>query len=291
MSAWLLLLGILGLLPGGPAEDRILWTRSWKEALKEAKTLNVPVYLAVLKDGCGASDGMVANTFQDRTLIAYLNEKAVPIVGHTADVAWCHEQEVTTDPKTGKTILRCPIYKGISCNDHNAIYAEAERLFEFKVTPRSYVLDAEGKPLDGSGKVRGNKPKDIMAALGKAQKKLGKPNSRSVYRGAQVKLAEGRASFEAKEFRKAIKKLGSLSGDSGAPGAMRKEAEKLLAKINEAGFEQLGKAKEVLENDREEGRKLLKKITEDFIGLEVAKAAKRALRESRKKPRKKGEEE
>lgn len=277
MSIWAGTLIVLASMVAGPGEGQIRWARSWKVALREAKTRNVPLFLSCLKDGCSVSQGRLATELRDPTLVAYLNEMAVPLAAHTADTGLSHEPEEHQDPRTGETSFRCPIYKTITCTEHNYIYSRAQDLFDLKEIPRCFVLGPEGKPVEGSGEVKGGKAPQIVIALRRVQKKLGKPLRRSAFSRGQERLKTGRAAIGAEEFPRAIRTLQALAGDRKAPKMQREEARVVLSEINEIGLLRLAKAKETLEEDREAGLKLLRKLKSQFKGLDAAKAARGAL--------------
>ena len=269
-------------------EAQIFWAPSWEEARKEATTRRVPILVAFLKDGEARSVDVWDTTFQDPLMVAYLNEVAVPLPAHTAAADKGHSPESIVDPRTGKTTDRCSVYKVITCPDHNSIHSEALTFLRVTETPRCFVLGPEGKPLSGTGEVKGTRPQDLLQALKAAQRSLGKPLSRTIYRRARDKLAQGRAHFEAEEFAPAIRALQGLAKDRKAPDVFRKESEQLLSEVNAAGIDRVVKAQSVLRENPKEGRRLLREMRATFRGLEAAEVAKRALVEAGKPHQGKG---
>lgn len=285
MTGWGSAIAFVALMAVSADEPTILWARSWEAAYEEARLRNVPIFVAFLKDGCPGSMAMQGDAFRDRMLVSFLNEVAVPLIAHTADVGISHEPEEYVDPKTGKRSFRCPLYKTITCTEHNAIHGKALDVISVKVkrTPKVFVLGPDGKPLERKGEVKSTQAREIVGALMRAQKRLGKPLSRSSYRKASEKIEAGRAAFEAKDYPKAISTLRAVGRNRKAPEGLRKKAEAILEELNGRGLELLREAKRVIEEDPEEGLKRLRKLRSDFRGLPVADEAKRALIEAKKK--------
>lgn len=276
-------LAIVTLIALGADEPAIEWARSWDDAFREAKQRNVPIFLAFLKDGCPGSTALLGTTFRDPMVVAYLNEVAVPLAAHTADVGMSHEPEEVVDPKTGAKSYRCPIYKTITCTDHNYIHSQALDLIEVKETPKCFVLGPDGKPVDGTGEVRGSKPKEIVEALRRTQKKIGRPLSRSTYRKAMEGIEAGLAAFDAGDWPSAISVLRGVSRNRKGPEGLRKRADEILAEVNDKGLDLLREAKVILEENPEEGLRRIRKLRSDFRGLPAADEAKRILAESRER--------
>ena len=272
-------------------EAQILWAPSWEEARKEARTRRVPILVAFLKDGEDRSKDVWDTTFQDPMMVAYLNEVAVPLPAHTAAADAGHSSETIVDPRTGKAASRCSVYKVITCPDHNSIHAEGLTFLRVRETPKCFVLGPDGKPLWGTGEVKGTRPRDLLLALKAAQRRLGKPLGRTIYRRAPDKLAQGRAHLEAKEYASAIRALQGLTKDRRAPDVFRKESEELLSEVNAEGMDRVVKAQSVLREEPKEGRRLLREIRATFRGLEASEVAKRALIEAGKQPSGKGGKE
>ena len=65
-----------------PASDKINW-RSYEEGMTLSKIEKKKVFLHFYADWCGFCRKMAKDTFQDSTVIAYLNENFMPIMVNT----------------------------------------------------------------------------------------------------------------------------------------------------------------------------------------------------------------
>jgi hypothetical protein len=270
---------LLTLLVPRAQEREIPWAGTWEEACKEAATRNVPIFLLFMKDGQAECNAVRTGTLTDKNLRAYLYEMAVPVVAHTADEGYCHEAITETDPETGKPIIRCPLYGGISCLEHDALHVKLAPEYKVTAYPKAFVLGPDGKPVTGTGRVMSSDAMEIMKKIRFVQKKLGKPMRRSLFDDAERKVADGRAHFENDDVRKAIKVLQRLVKDKKAPETFKEEARGVLNEINQAGMKRYGEAMELMEKDPDGGKKILRSLRKDYKGVEVAEKARQTLRD------------
>lgn len=145
-------------------------------AVLEAKRRNVPVFLSLLFDTCGQCDRTRAELFRDPRFIAYCNENLVVIVGHQPGDAF-------EDPHPANADGTCPLYPGLTCVQHNALFAcGLEVVNTFVVSPGNFVLNpAKMKKGAGADAVLvpeldlpkwGNAVDDYIAAFEKAKRAM-----------------------------------------------------------------------------------------------------------------------
>ncbi len=287
-AASVLALGALGGLgvgrPAARPAPEIPWAKTWKAAVREATTRQVPILVFFLKDGQAESDAVREETLTDGRLVSYLDEVAVAVVAHTGDDLFVHNPDPIEDA-TGATIYRCPYYKTIECLHHIVLHSKVIQLLGANRYPSAYLLGSDGKPLQGEGRVDPMDPGGLVATLAQAQKKIGKPMRRSVYARAERLVTAGRIAFEAGKTKKAIQTLQAVEKDKKSPEPFRKEATDLLNEINQAGMSALREASRQLEQDREAGKKALRRIRAEYRGLEAGEKAKQSLIDAGKKGR------
>jgi formylglycine-generating enzyme required for sulfatase activity len=103
-------------------------------AVEEAKRRNVPVFLSLLFDTCGQCDRTRAELFRDPRFVAYCNENLVVIVGHDPGDAF-------EDPHPVGEKGACPLYPGLTCEQHQALYHQGLAVVgTFVVSPGNFVL-------------------------------------------------------------------------------------------------------------------------------------------------------
>jgi len=107
----------------------------WAKAVAEAKGRRVPIFLSLQFDTCGQCDRTRAQLFRDPRFVAYCNEHLVVAVGHRA------APQAGVDDHPESEDGSCPLYDGITCVDHHAIFNRAIRVVQvFRVSPGNFVL-------------------------------------------------------------------------------------------------------------------------------------------------------
>lgn len=168
---------------------------SSKAAFAEAKARNVPIFLFLAYDTCGQCDRTRAQVFTDPTFIAYANEHVVVLAGHDPGDGW----QDPIEPLEGKSIL----YPGCRSEKLREVFAEfcrtadgtkiPDAITSFTISPGMFAItphrDRVKEPEDlilmpeSAFPKGGQSPKAIVAALKKAQAKLGVGVVRSAWRG------------------------------------------------------------------------------------------------------------
>lgn len=122
-----------GLPPG--AGERLRFASDWESARREARERNCPIFLSLHLDTCGQCDRTKVGLFRDPTFVRYANEHAVVVVGQNPG-------DAGLEPHASLADGSCPLLPGITCLDHEAIYAEVLPLVErFRMSPGHFVLD------------------------------------------------------------------------------------------------------------------------------------------------------
>lgn len=108
--------------------------KDWLDAVEEAQRRRVPIFLSLQYDTCGQCDRLRAQLFRDPRFVRYCNEHLVVVVGHNPGDALLDEHPPRPDGG-------CPLYAGLECWEHEAIFRQALRVVgEFVVSPGNFVL-------------------------------------------------------------------------------------------------------------------------------------------------------
>jgi formylglycine-generating enzyme required for sulfatase activity len=103
-------------------------------AIDEAKRRRVPLFLSLQFDTCGQCDRTRAELFRDPRFVAYCNENVVVVVGHDPGDAF-------DDPHPTGEGGACPLYPGLTCEEHRRCYVEGLAVVgTFVVSPGNFVL-------------------------------------------------------------------------------------------------------------------------------------------------------
>ncbi len=176
--------------PGLPPRvgERLRVASDWEGAHREAKERNCPIFLSLHLDTCGQCDRTKVGLFRDPAFVRYANEHAVVVVGQNPG-------DAGLEPHASLEDGSCPLLPGITCLDHEAIYAEVLPLVgRFRMSPGHFILDPRvGDDRPPSERILvpesrfpkwGGGADVFIAALKEAQSKLGTPVG---YRAWQAK--------------------------------------------------------------------------------------------------------
>lgn len=104
------------------------------DAVKEARARRVPVFLALLYDTCGQCDRTREQVFKDPRFVAYANEHLVVVIGHAPG-------DAQLDPHPPREDGSCPLYPGLTCDQHEILYARGlEVVSGFQSSPGCFLL-------------------------------------------------------------------------------------------------------------------------------------------------------
>jgi hypothetical protein len=176
----------------------------------------------------------------------------------------------------GKRVTVCSAYWNIPCEAHSKCYSASSQFENIKGLPTTVYTDAAGKEI---GRAVGGKS---ASELVKMQKDLleqipGEKLHATEWQAAKKLVDEAESAIGKTEWKKAVE-LYTRVGKLRAKVYKEKGAEG-LAKLDEKGRELIEEAKGKVETEKEEAKKLLKMVINDFKGLACSKEATAVLKE------------
>lgn len=217
---------------------------------------------------------MESSTYVDAKFIA-ASRNCVNIVGHQDTKHGSRELMVGKEKKTF-----CNAYWNIPCDVHVKGYAASSH-FELGGTigmPCTIMADPEGKeiksvPHKNGAMSTGELMKMIDAAVAAVP---GEHIGYADWSSAQKLFSDGDAAFEKEDYRKAIDSWTKLQKMK--QKALKEMGDEAMKRAEERGNAQLDEAQKKIDTDKEEAKKLLKKIVDGFKPLECSKKAAEALK-------------
>ena len=117
-----------------PAKAVLRVATKFDDAVKEARARRVPILLTLLYDTCGQCDRTREQVLKDARFVAYANEHLVVVIGHAPG-------DAQLDPHPPHEDGRCPLYPGLTCDQHEILYARGlEVVGAFRSSPGLYLL-------------------------------------------------------------------------------------------------------------------------------------------------------
>jgi hypothetical protein len=118
--------------------------RNWDDAVSEAASRRVPIFLSLLHDTCGQCDRTIAQCYRDRRFVEYCNEKMVVVMGH-------QPSDAEDRPHAANPDGSCTVHAGLACREHVDLYRCGLGVVgRFSTSPGNFVLDP-GKATRGAG--------------------------------------------------------------------------------------------------------------------------------------------
>jgi formylglycine-generating enzyme required for sulfatase activity len=103
-------------------------------AVAEARRRRVPLFMSLQFDTCGQCDRTREQLFRDPRFVAYANEHLVTVAGHAPG-------DAMDDPHPPGEGGACPLYPGITCEQHVDCYRRGLKVVGmFVVSPGNFVL-------------------------------------------------------------------------------------------------------------------------------------------------------
>jgi len=207
---------------------------------------------------------MESSTYPDKKVIE-MSRNFVNVVAHSETG---HEKEVIFG---GKKVSWCSRYWGIACEAHSKCYQEARSKYDgISGVPCTVFADPSGKELfrEAGGMAGSELVKKMQEALTKVP---GEKVHYDLWAGTRKNLADGDASFEKGEYKKAIEAWNKVVKMK--QKAIKELGEAALKRAEDKGSEMLEDARSKVESDKEEAKKILKTLSEQFKPLEVSKKA------------------
>jgi hypothetical protein len=176
----------------------------------------------------------------------------------------------------GKRVTVCSAYWNIPCEAHSKSYSATGHFEGIKGLPTTVYTDADGKEI---GRAVGGKSASELIKMQKdlLEKIPGEKISSDEWNVAKKLVEEADSEFAKGEWKKAIEDYTKVSRmqrkvlkDKGTEG---------LNRLDEKGKEFIADAKGKVESDKEEAKKILKMVINDFKPLPCTKEATAALKE------------
>ena len=176
----------------------------------------------------------------------------------------------------GKQVTVCSAYWNIPCEAHSKCYSASGQFENIKGLPTTVYTDADGKEI---GRAVGGKSASELIKMQKdlLEKIPGDKISIDEWNQAKKLLEEADSNLAKGEWKKSIEGFTKVSRlqkkiwkDKSAEG---------LNKLEEKGRELIATAKEKVETEKEEAKKILKLVAADFKPLACSKEALAALKE------------
>jgi hypothetical protein len=178
---------------------------------------------------------------ENKKFVAWANENIVVVIGHSDKN---HPAEIEDDK--GKKTPGCPLYVGMTCDQHQAIPRECmsppEGLPAVKSTnmmPNSWLVtpDGEVSQIPSADQRAAGKIEELIEAL---QKDAGKHLSYKKYRGYLDSFEASDTALRDDKMKVAIKALKKVEKDTKKlPDGMKAEVSKRFEAINAKAVEQL----------------------------------------------------
>ncbi len=178
---------------------------------------------------------------ENKKFVEWANENIVVVIGHTQTD---HPTEV--EDAKGKKVTGCPLYKGMTCEQHRAIPGQCgnpgEGMPEVKSTnmmPNSWLVSPSGEvtKIEGADQQSGGKIEELVAEI---QKAAGKHLSYKKYSKYLGSFEASDAALRGDKLKDAIKELAKVEKDAKKlPEGMKAEVTKRFDAINAKAVEAL----------------------------------------------------
>jgi len=271
-------------VPSGTAQDKKgqeketpLWAESWEEAVKEATIRNVCILYHIHGDGAQKIQEMVDDVRKGsyvQASKAFVNVIVNQNNGHG-------EETVTVD---GQEVRRCKRYGGIPCDSHVKMWESISKTGAVQgdnaqiMIPQVWILGPGGSLIEAKNSNGGNviPSSDVLKDAMQIMQKLGGEHM-SYDKWLQMSAARGewKRAWEKGDWKKAM--AAALTLKKSSSKILRIEGEQGLNKMSDKGDELLSQAHSLLSSNPEEGKKLYKKIAEEFKPLSASRKAAEAL--------------
>ena len=184
------------------------------------------------------------SVLENKKFVEWANENIVVVVGHTEKE---HPAEIEDDK--GKKTPGCPLYKGLTCEQHRALPGECRnppeglpKLESTNLMPNSWVVLPDGTVTQVESAVQQNpgKIEELVAGL---QKEIGKHLTYKKYSKYLAQFEASDAALAEGKLKDAIKALQKVEKDTKKlPDGMKAEVDRrveALDKAAEAKFDEL----------------------------------------------------
>ena len=215
---------------------------------------------------------MEASTYTDAKVIA-ASKNFVNVIAHGEDSHGTRDVIVNGREKKSW----CKEYWGIDCSVHKEGSKAVGNFMKGSYgTPTTLFVDPDGKEI--SRKPGSAGAGELVKLMAEALAKVpGDHVSAIDWNSGKKQIADAEEAIGKEDYKKALELVGKVARSKvKAVAAMAADVSK---KLEDKAGEMLEEAKGKLESDKPEAKKLLKKIVEQFKGLDAAKKALEMLKE------------
>lgn len=270
MRTWPLALAFVCSLLAAPSAraQQVELAPSWEDGFKEATDRNVPVLVLIGRDG----HAPWVDFFQQPAFAKFCWDRVVVLIAHKGGG---HQPETKVDPKTKEETKVCPLYPGLTCAQHLAVYEAHAGSWDYKDEPFGVICRPNGTTaLEG---VACSSVKAMMEKLDEAQTGLGEGVFRSDLTKLEKKLEKGDEKLADGKLKAARGVYEKELKAKGIKSFMTKIVEERLAKLDAKALELIEAAKGL------EGKAKvdeLHRIAREMKGREPGEVADKALAEA-----------
>ncbi|MBI2933055.1 MAG: hypothetical protein HYY16_15535 [Planctomycetes bacterium] len=207
----------------------------------------------------------------------YPNDKLIAMSRNFVNVVCHHETGHDREVVIGREKkLMCSKYWGIACDVHSRLYQEAGNTYEgITGVPCTVFADPTGKEL--FREAGGLGASELIDQMEKALKQVpGEKIPYEIWAAAKKQVADGEAAFAKEDFKKAVEAWTKVAKMK--LKGVKALGEEALKKAEEKGNELLQEGESKIESEKEEAKKILKKVADQFKPLECAKKAAELLK-------------
>lgn len=200
---------------------------------------------------------------ENEDFVTWANENVVTVVGHDGATGENkqHEPVEEKDAKTKEVRQVCPLYEGLTCEEHRNIRREASNpkddFGKIEIPsgyPNSWMIGPDGvvERIEGKDQQTAGKLEELLTEF---QKKYeGKPLAMKKYEAYRKAFAAGDEAIEAGKWRAALAAYAKVDADAKKlPAGM---ADRVKAKIDAANERIAAKFAEVRDGDLDDAAKL-----------------------------------
>jgi len=119
------------------APAHVPWETDFDAAVARARKERKPIFLSLQLDTCGQCDRTRAQLFRDPAFVKACAEKLVCVAGHVSG-------DALDDPHPAGEGGACPLYPGLTCAQHEDLYARGLAVVPtLAVSPGMFLLDPD----------------------------------------------------------------------------------------------------------------------------------------------------
>lgn len=190
-----------------------------------------------------------------------------------------------TDPQIIKVVEELAIPLHASKGPGQEAFGKYIKVSGSYSIPAFFYVKPDGTEMTDLRKMGSMPPEAFVERLKAAAKNVGKGVGKKDYEKLKESFAKAAEALTKEKYKEAIKGFTAIAKGKMKEGEIGKSAADELTKIEQAGKAKMDEAAKHEEaKEWKEAQKIYTQISDDFAGLEVAKAAKEALAKLTKNP-------